>query len=136
MTGQISDARKVKISSAVSETIYCVIGVPWQLIHGRWTVNRPGFLVDAIPIPPLPFAGARTERERITKQDNDEFGATVWCPGCKGIKDGKRAQAHSDCCRVRIEECLWRTPQGTERLDRRSQVINEALAEELQRDTD
>ena len=38
----------------------------------------------------------------------------------------------SDRCRVRIEECLRSTPQGAERLDRRSEVISEALAEEIQ----
>ena len=38
--------------------------------------------VDPIPIPLLPFEGARIQRERITKQDNDEFGATIGCPGC------------------------------------------------------
>ena len=30
-------------------------------------------------------------RERITKQDIDEFGATVGCPGCNAVKDNKRA---------------------------------------------
>ena len=54
-------------------------------------------------------------------------------PGCKAIKDNKRAQAHSDRCRVRLPEGLRITPQGTERLDRRSEVIDEALAEETQR---
>ena len=39
-----------------------------------------------------------------------------------------RAQAHSDRCRTRIEECLRTTPHGAERLDRRNEVINEALA--------
>ena len=49
------------------------------------------------------------ERERITKQDIDEFGATIGCPGCNAIRDNKRAQAHSDRCRMRIEECLNRS---------------------------
>ena len=63
----------------------------------------------------------------------DEFGATVGCPGCNAIKDNKRAQAHSDRCKKRIEECLRNTPHGAERLDRRDEVINEALAEEVRR---
>ena len=73
-----------------------VIGVPWRMTDGRWTVDRPEVRVDPIPIPPLPFEGARVQRERITKQDIDEFGATIGCPGCNAIKDNKRAQAHSD----------------------------------------
>ena len=62
-----------------------------------------------------------------------EFGATVGCPSCTAIIDNKRAQARSDRRRVRSEECLRITPQGAERLDRRSEVIKEALAEEIQR---
>ena len=66
-------------------------------------------------------------------QDIDEFGATIGCPGCSAIKDNKRRQAHADRCRKRIEESLRKTPQGAERLDRRDEVINEALAEEVRR---
>ena len=49
------------------------------------------------------------------------------------IRSGKRAQAHSDPCRARIEDCLKTTPEGAERLDRRSEVLNEALAKEVER---
>ena len=56
--------------------------------------------MDSIPIPPLPFKGARIPRERITKQDIDELGAIVGCSVCDGIKDYTRAIAHSD-------RCLW-----------------------------
>ena len=69
----------------------------------------------------------------ITKKDIDEFGATIGCQGCNAIKDNKRAQAHSDRCRLRIEECLRNTPHGAERLDRRNEIINEALADEVRR---
>ena len=104
------------------------------MTDGKWTVDRPEVRVDPIPIPPLPFEEARIQRERITKQDIDEFGATIGCPGFNAIKDDKRAQAHSDRCRTRIEECLRTTAHGaTERLDRRNEVINEALAEEVRR---
>ena len=62
------------------EAVNNVIGVPWRMTDGRWTVDTPKIRVDPIPIPPLPFEGARIQRERITKQDIDEFGATVWTP--------------------------------------------------------
>ena len=110
-----------------------VIGVPWRMTDGRWTADRPEVQVDPIPIPPLPFEGVRIQRERITKQDIDEFGATIGCPGCNAIKDNKRAQAHSDRCRKRIEESLRNTPHGADRLNRRDEVINEALAEKVRR---
>ena len=108
-----------------------VTGVPWRMTDGRWTLDRPEAQVDPIPIPPLPFEGARVQRERITKQDINEFGAAIGCPGCDAIRDNKRAQAHSSRCRMRIEERLRTTPHGAERLDRRNEVINEALAEEV-----
>ena len=92
---------------------------------GQWTDRKLRWT-----IPPFPFEGARIQRERITKQDIDEFGATIGCPGCNAIEDNQRAQAHSDRSRTRIEECLRTTPHGAERLDRRNEVINEALAEE------
>ena len=68
------------------------------------------------------------------KQDINWFGATIGCPSCNAIRDNKRAQAHSDRCRIRIEERLRTTPQGAERLDRRDEVINEALPEEVRRE--
>ena len=103
-----------------------VIGVLRRPTDGWRTVDRP-----PTSIPPLPFAGARVQGARITQQDIDEFGATEGCPGRNEIKDNKRAQAHSDCRRVRIEECLRVTQEGAERLDRRSQQIYEELAEEV-----
>ena len=45
----------------------------------------------------------------------------------------KQEQAHSDRCRARIEERLRTTPQGAESFDRRNEVINEALAKDVQR---
>ena len=113
-----------------------MIGVPWRMADGKWTVDRPEVRVDPIPIPPLPLEGARIQRERITKQDIDEFGATIGYPGSNAIKDNKRAQAHSDRCRARIEECLKTTTHGAERLENwieGIEVINEALAEEVRR---
>ena len=65
------------------EAINSVFGVPWRLTDGMWTVDRPEVRVDPIPITPLPSTGARVQRERLTKQDIDEFGATVGCPGCE-----------------------------------------------------
>ena len=76
------------------------------------------------------------QRERITRTDIETdieaFQTTAGCPGCNTIRSGKRAQAHSDLCRVWIEECLKTTPDGSERLDRRSEVLNEALTKEVE----
>ena len=40
-----------------------VIGEPWRVTNGRWTVDRPEIEVDPIPIPPLPVEGARIQRK-------------------------------------------------------------------------
>ena len=68
------------------------------------------------------------KRERIMRTDIEAFGTTARCQGCNAIRSRKRAQAHSD--RVRIEECPKTTPE--ERLDRRREVLNEALANEVE----
>ena len=112
-----------------------VIGVPWTIVDGKWTVDRPMTQIDPLPPPPppVPFEEARAQRERITRTDIEAFGTTAGCPGCNAIRSGKRAQAHSDPCRVRIEECLKTTPEGCERLDRRREALNEAIAKEVER---
>ena len=81
----------------------------------------------------MPFEGARVHRERITRTDIEAFGTTARCPGCNAIRAGKRAQAHSDPRRLRIEECLKTTPEDSERWNRRSEVLHEALAKEFER---
>ena len=108
------------------EAIDNVIGVPWRISDGKWTVDMLATQIDPLPPPPVPFEGARVQRGRITRTDIEAFGSTAGCPGCIAIRSGKRVQAHSDPCRVRIEECLKRTPEGAERLIRRSEVLNEA----------
>ena len=100
----IGDAREIRRFEAQS-IVNCVIGVHWRLTDGRWTVDKPEVRVDPSPIPPVPFAKSTSSKgKNHTKKDIDEFGATVGSPGCTAIKDNKRAQAHSDRCRVRIEE--------------------------------
>ena len=87
------------------------------------TANRPEIRKDSFRIPSLPFEGARIERERITKQGDRRFR-------CR-----HKAQADSD----RVQSASFRMSQkktdsrGAERLDRSSEVVNEALAAPIQR---
>ena len=104
-----------------------MIGVPWRIADGKWTVDRLARQIDPLPPTPVPFEGARLQRENITRAD------TAGCPSCNAIRSGQRAQVHSDPCRARIEDCLKTTPEGAERPDRRSEVLNETLAEEFER---
>ena len=68
-------------------------------------------------------------RVRRVKSEEPLSDATV----VMGSETARGHRAHSDRCRARLESCLRITPQGAERLDRRHEVINEALAEEVQR---
>ena len=113
------------------EAISNVFGVPWRIADGKWTLGRPATQTDPLPPPPVPFELARVQRERITRTDIEAFRTIAGRPGCNAFRSGKRAQAYSDPCRVRIEDCLKITPEGSERLDRRSEVLNEALAKEV-----
>ena len=42
------------------------------------------------PDPAIAIEGAPIHMERITKQDIDDFGATVGCPDCNAITDNKQ----------------------------------------------
>ena len=57
-------------------------------------------------------------------QDVEKFGATVGCPGCYGIKDYKKAQAHSDRCGSK------KTSWSLHLEQRRSEVVNKACQRE------
>ena len=83
-----------------------VIGVPWRIVDGKWTLDRPMTQIDPLPPPPVPFEGAQVQRERITRTDIKALGTASGCPGCKASRSGMRAQPHSNPCRVRIEERL------------------------------
>ena len=110
-----------------------VIGVAWRTVDGKWTVDRPVTQDDPLPPTSVPFEGARVQRERITGTDIEAFGTTAGRPGCNQFRAGKRPQTHSDPSRVRMEECLKTTPEGSERPNRRSEALNEALAKEVER---
>ena len=68
-----------------------------------------------------------------TKKIVDEFDATIRRQGCNAFKDNARAQARSEQCRRRIEERFRNTPQGEKGLDRRNEMISEALTGETRR---
>ena len=114
------------------EAMNNVIGVSWRNADGKWTVDRQVTQIDTLPPPPpVPFEGARVQRERITR-----IGLRYHCrmPGLQCDQIWKaRAQAHSDPCRASMEGRLKTTPEVAERLDRRSEVLNEALAREVER---
>ena len=94
-----------------------------KFADGKWTVDRPATQIDFFPPPPVPFEGARVQRITIT--DIEAFGTTAGCSGCNAIRSGKGAAAHSDPCRVRIEECLRTTPEGAVREEERKSEVQQ-----------
>ena len=48
-------------------------------------------------------------------------------------KTTKKTQAHPNHYKLRIKECHKNTSHGAERLNRRNEIINEALADEVRR---
>ena len=106
-----------------AEAINNVIGVPWRMTDGRWTVDRPEAQVDPVPIPPLPFRGCTNTEGENHQARHQRVRSHDWMPRLQCDQgQAKRAQAHSDRCRMRIEERLRTTPHGAERLDRRAEV--------------
>ena len=111
------------------EAINSVIGVPWRMTDGQWTDQK---------FESTPFQALRCRLMEHESRGRESPSETLMSSEPRSdaqvaMKDNKRAQAHSDRCRTRIEECLRTTPHGAERLDRRNEVINEALAEEVRR---
>ena len=94
------------------EAIDTVIGVPLRNADGKWTVDRPATQYDL-------FCHHHHQcRLRQLECKGRESREQTWrlsvplqdAPGCNATRSGKRAQAHSDFCRVRVEECLKTTP--------------------------
>ena len=88
------------------EAINSVIGMLWSLTDGMWPVYK---LLSSCRSKSHPVIATCRSQTRMSSEP-------LGCPRCK-------AQAHSDRLRVHIGECLRVTPQGEERLDRRSEVM-------------
>ena len=77
-----------------------VIGVPWRMTDGKWTVDRPEVRVDPIPIPPLPFEGARIQRRespRRTSMSSEPRSDAKAAMQSKTTKERRLTQIAADC---------------------------------------
>ena len=73
-------------------------------------------------------------RMRITRKDVEEHGTTSGCPGCKAVRYGKTACAHSEECRNRIESKIGSSEKGKERIQRELDRQNELIARRMEAD--
>ena len=58
----------------------------------------------------------QTRRLYMNKADTMKYGLTEGCLGCRCLVEGKRAQGHSERCRVRLEAEIAKTEEGRIRL--------------------
>ena len=57
----------------------------------------------------------------IQKEDLEEHGYTVGCPGCKSVLRGTTRQGHTEGCRKRVEKEL----EGTAKVARAKKKVGE-----------
>ena len=71
------------------EAINNVIGVPWKIVVGKWTLGSRRHKLT-----PCHHHQCRLRllkcRGRITRTDVEAFGTIAGCPGCTAIRSGKR----------------------------------------------
>ena len=103
-----------------SQLFLAVRGLPWQkeLPQYRLDLRMP---VVSTPgaLPPVP-EGDRPKTHKVHIRAGVElkkFGYTDGCYGCAAARAGKRAQAHSEQCRERIEKAMVEDPQLSARIE-------------------
>ena len=98
------------------------------MTDGQWTDQK----LDLIPVLLLPFEGARIQRARITKQDNDEFGplldVLVEMQSMTTKDTGPFRSLQSASARMFQKNSTRSTKIGS-----KNELISEALAEEVHR---
>ena len=116
------------------DAINNVIGVLWRMTDGKWTVDRLEAREDPIPILPLPFEGASVQRERITKQDIERSSEPLSDVKVATRSKTTRGHRHNQIvARNELKDAFESLHNGQKAWDRRNEVINEALAEEVRR---
>ena len=93
------------------ESFDAFVGIPWQPIPGVGTEELRTFV--SVPVDPSPIAEIPIGRDdyiprrfRIRKEDLENYGYTVGCPGCRAANRGVTHMGHTEECRKRIESKL------------------------------
>ena len=79
-----------------------------------------------VPEPPKSVVNVRPLNVR--KVDIKSFGHTQDCLGCRSMRMGSAPVGHSDVCRKRIMELLSQSPECADRVEKRKQIVDEAVA--------
>ncbi len=113
------------------EMIAAIKGVPWAT---RREEEGSGVPLEVLvqENPAMQEEAIRpTRRLRIEKKYLDKHGYTEGCKGCRAIRMGGPPVTHSEACRKRVEELIGQTPEGMEKLTRRKEAMDKALAEKI-----
>ena len=61
------------------EAINNVIGAPWRIVDGKWTVDRTVTQIDPLPPPPVPFEGALQYKGRESPEQTSKRMPGLQC---------------------------------------------------------
>ena len=117
--------------------IKMIAGVPWRLNDEDQNADGEGMRLDVTVMDrEYRESVARPEHESIPravyirKEDLEEFGYTVGCPGCQSILKKTTRQAHSEGCRRRLEGELGDTERAQKAKKRKSDFVNRKMEED------
>ena len=112
------------------EAINNVIGHPWRIVDGKWPVDRPTIQIDPLPPPPpVPFEGARVQSESITRAQVSKPSEPLPDARVATRSDLESELKPTPTSAVSgFRSVSITTPEGSERSDRRREVLNAALA--------
>ena len=105
-------------------------GAPWDLTTIERVSVSMSDRVDMpmeVPMPPEPEVKVR--RLYVKRTDIAKFGYTTGCLGCSAMMRKAAPVAHGDECRKRVADCLSQSPEGADRVEKRRQAVDEAVAE-------
>jgi hypothetical protein len=127
------------------KNIEMVVGTPWRPMPGGDAIEEvmPAVQIsmkdDSIEIerPKTREEHYAPRRVYIQKRNIEEQGSTSGCPGCAALMLGKKAAAHNNECRNRIEGGLEMTARGkqrtTEAAGRQSTFFAEVVKQSVER---
>ena len=125
-----------------AEGIMEVRGVPWKLTPD---LEEESAAPKIMWLPPDMRSSAEEQRPEepkprrvyLKREDFFRHGFTEDCPGCRTmIGLGKDRKPHSDRCRERMEKALGETEDGSQRIKRSNERVNEYIAGEIKRQVD
>ena len=113
-----------------ADFIMKIKGTPWDPEVGEAVYTEVDGNPDFNGEAPQPLdINVKARRMKITKTDIYKYSFTPGCPGCRALEAKKPSQNHNDICRARIEARLSEEEEGRTRVEKRKNVISEAMVD-------